>query len=77
MRLLIFVCMVVVSVVPVRAADVTVTFSEGQLNALVQLMDLGVKAGGLQVVSNAAVLIQLLEQAKTKAEATTTESEKK
>lgn len=38
----------------------SIEFSEGEINALVQLIDLAVKAGGLNVAQAGAVLAQKL-----------------
>jgi hypothetical protein len=42
---------------------ITLKLTEQELGALSGLMDLGVKAGGLQVATAAAALLQKLEEA--------------
>lgn len=48
---------------PVNAASVTVTFNEEEYRALMQLIELGVKQGGLAVAGNAVYLVKKLEAA--------------
>lgn len=46
-----------------HATPITVTLDDTQQQALLTLMDDGVKYGGLAVATNAAVLLQLIQQA--------------
>ena len=48
---------------------ITLKLTEQELGALTGLMDLGVKAGGLQVATAAALLLQKLEAAAKEAKA--------
>lgn len=52
-----------------HAAPITVTLDDTQQNALLSLMDDGVKYGGLAVATNAAVLLQLIQKAQQQAAA--------
>ena len=78
---LIIVCGLVVCVGVLNAIaqekQITPSFTEAEFNVLIQLLDLGVKQGGLSVVTSAAVIIQKLEEASKEAtkEATKTTPE--
>lgn len=50
-------------VTPAFARDITVILNDQQQASLMQLLDLGVKQGGLAVATNAAILLQILQQA--------------
>jgi hypothetical protein len=49
-------------------ASKTITFTEGELQALIQLIDLGVQKGGLSTARGAAHIVNLIEAAPEVAE---------